>query len=130
MLLDIANQDEGSQVIQYTASGSYVQYWKIETVGCTTTSGGRLGAEYEPVVNVYPNPAQTYVNLDLPRMDNSPVQIDLLNTTGQSVRSETLKVDGSTTHRLSVADLPNGLYLIRIQSGSLWNFTHRLLIAR
>ncbi|GAB4046705.1 hypothetical protein GCM10028810_26710 [Spirosoma litoris] len=130
MLLDIANQDEGGQVIQYAASGSYVQYWKIETVGCTTASGGRLGAEYEPVVSVYPNPAQTYVNLDLPRLDNSLVQIDLLSTTGQLVRSETLKVDGSTTHRLSVADLSNGLYLIRIQSGSMWNFTHRLLIAR
>ncbi|WP_461078999.1 RICIN domain-containing protein [Spirosoma flavus] len=37
-LLDIANQDEGAMVIQYAASGAYVQYWKIEATGCTSAT--------------------------------------------------------------------------------------------
>ncbi|MVM32592.1 PKD domain-containing protein [Spirosoma sp. HMF4905] len=129
LLLDIANQNEGGQVIQYAASGSYVQYWKIETVGCTT-SGGRLSAEYEQELKVFPNPAREYVNVDLPDTKNAIVQLDLLTSVGQLIRSEVLTLEGPVTHRLSVIDLPTGLYLIRARAEGQWNLTQRLLIIR
>ncbi|GAB3939982.1 hypothetical protein GCM10028805_01060 [Spirosoma harenae] len=128
LMLDIANQDEGGQVIQWAASGAYAQYWKLETVGCT--SGGRLAAEVDPALKVYPNPAQDYVDIDILISEPTDVQLKLLNITGKQVHTELLKLNSSTIHRLSLINFPTGLYLIQLQAGDQWSRQQRLLISR
>ncbi|GAB3995427.1 hypothetical protein GCM10028807_35530 [Spirosoma daeguense] len=127
-MLDVANQDEGATVIQYAQSGAYAQHWKIETVGCS--AGGRLGEELESLLKIFPNPAQTFVDVFIPVEDQTEVELNLISIAGNRVYTEKLRLEGPTTHRVSVADLPVGLYIIRLQAGEQWTKTHRLLISR
>ena len=69
-------------------------------------------------VSVFPNPANDYLWLGLPALDDAPVQVQVFDMTGKALfaRTEWLS-PGDTRRSLDVANLPNGMYIVRVQHG-------------
>ncbi|QIX60222.1 T9SS type A sorting domain-containing protein [Hymenobacter sp. BT18] len=70
-------------------------------------------------VQLYPNPAQQRVQLQLPTLAaGTRVHVSFYNSVGQQVKQQpvTLTSPGKAT-TVELAGLPNGLYLVRIQLG-------------
>ncbi|GAB3988176.1 hypothetical protein GCM10028807_10260 [Spirosoma daeguense] len=128
--VEASNQNEGGNVIQYTPTGLANQQWNVEPVGCASGSRVKAEAESESSLTVYPNPAQDYVAIDIPVYEAATIHLDLITLAGNKVRSETLSLENSTTYRVDVADLPAGMYLIRVQIGAQLTKAHRLVINR
>ncbi len=63
-------------------------------------------------LNVYPNPANNVLNIDLTALDAvKEGQVDILNMEGQVVTSKKVNHKGIAT--LNVANLPSGIYFCR-----------------
>ncbi|MDR2979586.1 MAG: C10 family peptidase [Bacteroidales bacterium] len=68
-------------------------------------------------INVYPNPATHYINVDCTIASEENLLLQLTDLTGRIVRSENVNHSGGTsTHNINVSDLANGIYMLRIQS--------------
>lgn len=65
--------------------------------------------------DVVPNPAAESLRIFFGESVGSEVRVSLFNTTGQQLRSLTLP-SGTLSHGLDVVDLPNGLYVVTVQS--------------
>lgn len=66
-----------------------------------------------------PNPASGYVNIQIMETDHEPIQIDILNTRGEIVQAEHIKmVAAKQTERIDISGLPSGLYVVRMSAGS------------
>ncbi len=63
-------------------------------------------------VSVYPNPADTYIKIELPE-ENDSYKIDIINLSGQVVYSEQ---SNSNKLNIQTSDLSQGIYLLNIQS--------------
>jgi subtilisin-like proprotein convertase family protein len=68
-------------------------------------------------VQLFPNPADEQVTLLLERPLPEAAQLELYSISGALLRSAELG-RGLTQHRLSVADLAPGMYVLRMRSGS------------
>ena len=67
--------------------------------------------------NLFPNPAQTVVHLQLTSPTALETQISMVNLTGQVVQQQTVQqLEGNTLIELSVAELPAGVYFVHLQS--------------
>jgi hypothetical protein len=85
---------------------------------------------YNLHVSVYPNPfnSECSVSLALPYYNNT-VELRLCNILGQQVQTAMLRnVSGKTVHRINGSNLPSGLYLLRVSSGSLQSTTKLVLL--
>ena len=72
----------------------------------TDCSGNASIIEKAINVNVYPNPTSSFINV---KYDNPFTQIAVLDITGKTVKTFT-----QNTTRLSLADLPSGMYTLQI----------------
>ena len=80
-------------------------------------------------VSIFPNPSenQVTVSLDLPKP--SFVSIDLFDIAGKQVLSlMNEKLNGALNKQFSIATLPNGIYLIRVNANGK-SYTDKLSIA-
>lgn len=91
-------QNTGDQI--YLTAKSYYQFFV-----------GIADNYLKDQVNVYPNPATSFVNVNLPA--NSELRI--INMTGQEVRS--LK-NTSVIERIELSDLANGVYFVQVSNKS------------
>ena len=93
------------QTISLTGREVYLCRFDMGTV--TATDPGL------PTVTVYPNPAETNLVVSFGQIPNTPTELTLLNTTGQTV----LKTGVNSVNQLvSLPNLPAGLYILRIQN--------------
>lgn len=81
----------------------------------------RLAQEHEHFsLSAYPNPFQSYIDLSvkLPSSMETEVTLELLDHTGRTIRSLNLPASGFETFekQFYLNDLPNGIYLIVLQS--------------
>lgn len=94
-------------------------YWVkvVDSNGCTGTDTisilfvtGIENAMMENHINIYPNPTQDFVYIQ----SNQPINsIFIYNTIGQIVKTITCN---QNKLRLSLSDLPKGLYLVKIET--------------
>ncbi len=120
----------------YDAGGNMIQRQLLITPPIAPP-GARFGAPISTTdstqvappltFKVYPNPAQTYVNLegDLPE-GIKEAKVVLLTSTGQVVKEEVYK---GKLQQLDVSGLKNGIYLIDIQYSKTQRSTYRLIIS-
>lgn len=74
--------------------------------------------ELEAAVSVYPNPAYENVILEAEGLSSVNFEIELMNIQGQLVYgSKQQSVLGKLTHTISTAQLPSGLYIMKISNG-------------
>lgn len=73
-----------------------------------------------------PNPARHNLTITLP--GNAPLQVEIFNSLGIPVKSQTLTL--GKVHYLDISALPNGIYLVRVSTPADGTFTRKLVIQR
>ena len=87
-----------------------INYQVVTNIGLTDR-GAVLG------LNIFPNPAQSYVNIDYRLEPGLAYDIRVINLVGKEVF--TRKVSRlSGTERVDLSAVPNGVYFVQISSGS------------
>lgn len=66
-----------------------------------------------PEVTVYPNPTESSLIVSFGQLPSSPIELTLLNTTGQTVLKTQVN---SVKQFVSLPSLPAGVYMLRIQN--------------
>lgn len=106
-----------SITITATTSGNYeVEVFYAD--GCSETSAhyaiviSGVNELEEGSINIFPNPASSFINLDLP--DNQKWMVTILDFTGKDVLMQL--VDNK---RVDITALPSGMYMLQIQSEEL-----------
>ena len=94
-----------------------VQYYRIKMVdidGEYKYSGIRAvnftRADYDFMINIFPNPTANYVQLELTGLDNTSTERPMLNVysnTGELIRAEVLNSD---LGKIDISNLPSSLY--------------------
>jgi hypothetical protein len=91
--------------------------------------GGSGGSDEVAVVGLYPSPASSWATLSVLLPTSAPLQLEVLDARGRRVRHRDLGVQpaGSSQHRLDLADLAAGLYVVRVRADSGETATRRLV---
>lgn len=84
-----------------------------------------LGAER---ITLYPNPANNMLEISFPTEINGEVKIEILNMRGKPMLDTTVYNHSNEVHKLRVASLSSGYYLLKAKSGSDWIYTAKILI--
>lgn len=108
----------------YVDAGQFnVQLTVFTEDGCSDTHTETLdvitGLEYQSLfpVSVYPNPALQNVTVQA-SVTHTSSRLELLNAQGARLRAHTLPVlNGSVDYTLSIANLPSGVYILKIWDG-------------
>lgn len=66
-------------------------------------------------VNIFPNPANTNVNIQLNGDINEAVNLEIINAIGQNVRKEILT---NKSNLVNVSELPSGIYFFKMSAGN------------
>jgi lysyl endopeptidase len=105
--------DAGSNVLLNELSASF---GASETQNFCIT--GTAVPEYDELgdVNIYPNPTNGEITIDLSMVNKKDLQLNIYNSTGAIVRREQFK-NARGLLRYSLADYAKGLYFIEIRSG-------------
>ncbi|MBU1369466.1 MAG: T9SS type A sorting domain-containing protein, partial [Bacteroidetes bacterium] len=78
-----------------------------------------------PIMEVFPNPATTQTWLQLPENTAlSQIQIELYSPAGKLLHKTK---PSSNFHKIDVAHLPKGLYLVRLWDGERW-YVEKLVV--
>ncbi len=77
-------------------------------------------------IKVYPNPATDYVSVDISANETGGT-LNLLSAGGQLVRTVSV-MEGETTARLELQDLPKGIYLVRWEQEGAAVVTKKVLV--
>jgi len=73
--------------------------------------------EISGISEVFPNPSSGQARISITSLKEMPVTMNILNSTGQVVNSQTVKLQkAGNTVSLAVSDLPDGFYYLRIQA--------------
>ena len=82
-----------------------------------TVGGGVSNVEDKStkLFNIYPNPTTGQIQIELTE-NNQPFNIQLYNILGEALWHKKIKVH-SYQKRLNISDLPNGVYLLKLQIG-------------
>ncbi len=71
-----------------------------------------------PKVATQPNPASTYLNIQVSNSDINSLRIKLFSVLGNEVPlSDLRQIDNKGSFVLNVSQIPDGIYLLTIQSG-------------
>ena len=98
----------------YQNSLTFNSPWIRVRYGATPASNIGLDEEVKAFdFDVYPNPVSTgSVNIELSK--GGTYDIELVNTTGQIVKTETLSVNGVESNSINVSDLAKGVYIMNV----------------
>jgi endoglucanase len=90
----------------------------------TNTTTGLASASNTVRASIRPNPSQNNVTISFPTSISTSdlIQVDVFTVLGQAVLSKTIENNGS----ISISDLENGIYIIKVSQGSLV-YTERLV---
>ncbi len=87
-------------------------------VSCSTTTGITTSSNSKSELQVYPNPANTEIYINLHSKNN--FEIEILNTLGEII------INTKNQSKIDITNLPNGIYFIKIKQGD--NFYTQKLI--
>lgn len=66
-------------------------------------------------LRIAPNPASSNVELTLPAVEKGMVKVEIYTILGTQIQSTVYQVsEGAVSLNLSVANLPDGMYLVRV----------------
>lgn len=98
---------------------SYYRLRTMENNGSSSTSMIRVvHSDENSTFQVYPNPVNDYLQLHWEGDNNTHVQVQLLNLTGQVIYTESRKVTrGLQEKKIHMDDLPRGVYFFSVFNG-------------
>lgn len=81
-------------------------------------------------INVFPNPADAFIDIDLRLYENKPVTIYVYNALGKMLKRLSVEKASATPQRLNIEDLNTGSYLIRVQTEGKRDVLKQVKIAK
>lgn len=94
-----------------------------------TASLGVEDVEFVRNVSIYPSPANTSINVQLPATENGKAEIIVFDLLGKARLNTEVIVNRGLIKDISVSGLPDGLYLIQVvKSGK--SYSNRVVIKR
>jgi len=81
-------------------------------------------------LNIFPNPARTYLNVTLGSTYTSDLTLKLVDGSGQVLQERKLSQAAGTTVSLPVSAYPQGHYYLQITGADGTRQTNKVLIAR
>lgn len=78
--------------------------------------------------NIFPNPAQDYVDIDLSEVVGNPVNIHIYSIIGKELYQEKIEAAQTAPHRISLSPFETGQYLMRIESKGKRPVTRKLVV--
>lgn len=99
----------------------------VETADPATPVGITNISVNETVLNVYPNPAATELNLSLTDINYGLSQVEIFDITGRLVLSDSNIADPQY-HRISLTDLNSGTYIVKIGFATGEQLSKRLIV--
>jgi hypothetical protein len=99
-----------------SSSSSFVSPWIFESH--TTSSGGRFAQANDFSINVYPNPTNGLVNINIDVMKKDTYSIRLVDSFGKKVfdKNESLS-RGEVNYQIDLTNYANGVYHLQIVNG-------------
>lgn len=76
-------------------------------------------------VSIYPNPVSDFVNVKLSNAVEEKLNVLILNNMGAVLKS--VDFDNETEVNIDVADMPKGVYLVRVIAGSTMIKTQKII---
>lgn len=114
--------------------------WTVST-NCGSSSSTAVSATFiagqsaridgeDGVINLYPNPANNLLNIDLVSFVEEQAEVVLMDLSGRVVVRKTIKImEGANSFELDLSDYTNGVYVLSITSENL-SETARISIAK
>ncbi len=106
---------------------SNVDSTAVETADPATPVGITNISVNETVLNVYPNPAATVLNLSLTDVSYGLSKVEIYDITGRLVLSDSNVADPQY-HRVSLLDLNSGTYIVTISFATGEQLSKRLIV--
>ncbi len=107
-------------------AGTYTYETKYNGITCSknfTVSCATLGVQPnadDEKIRVFPNPANTVLDIALNDVDNAPYSLTLRNIVGQVVSKDIEEITTRNGQRsIPVAAFPNGIYFLEVASGKM-----------
>jgi hypothetical protein len=104
--------------------------------GCTATASytvtstvGIVGLDLVSNLNVFPNPASAFVNVQLTLTENTDVRVELVDMNGRVVISENAGNVKQMNYQLNTSTVANGVYVLRL-AGSKLNIKKSVTITK
>ncbi len=72
--------------------------------------------EYSIIQNLYPNPANSYLNIEIDMPNPIPLKVQIYNSMGQLIRQEQFNTIQSQIFTTSISNLVQGIYTLSIQT--------------
>jgi hypothetical protein len=82
------------------------------------------------VWNVYPNPATDFLNINSVNAGSNPTNIQLTNTTGAVMMSQTIGSDQNGQATLNLSNLPNGQYFLQVSDDKGMSYKQQVTVIR
>lgn len=127
--IDVAGQTTGVLNLTNITTSDAGNYTCVMTNECGTTTtmvlhltvnclGTTTIANFEESVNLYPNPTNGVLNIDLPtNIDVNITSLKVINLLGQEIL-----VSNTNTTKIDVSSLPIGIYILSLQTNyGNWN---------
>lgn len=122
------DSDEDIDSLHYNSPQGYYEnsYYLIDDVSLVRTTS--VGVEENEIdkINIFPNPTQDFVNIELPKNINQ-VQLSIYILTGQLISQKQIK---QFNKQISITELGNGMYIFLIQKGDKVIGRQRVVVAR
>lgn len=101
-----------------------ITWWNVDRNGVSVEK-----LDYNNNIALYPNPANTELNLQLKYAKLADVSVELIDITGKVILSENVSTSISDAgYTIDVSNVPNGMYIVRVINGDQIN-TSKVSIA-
>lgn len=119
-------RNDANTVVDANSAGgrTYVYIDNVQVYECDSL----IGIEENPFekTKIYPNPAQDFVSIELPK-NSSQVKLDIYNLTGQLVLQKQISQPIQT---IPITELGNGMYIFVVESGDRVVGRERVIISK
>jgi len=102
----------GSDLGQWSSSSSNNQQFQLISTSSIEAEDGLNAAEV--AFNLYPNPVEKLLNINLPSEYQEGAEISIYNNVGKLIFRDVTK---ESLHIVNLKELPAGLYILNINNG-------------
>lgn len=109
---DVSDLAGETVLVRFRAISGWGDVMYIDNIALNATTAINELDENESL-EVFPNPASDYANVELVANNAQNVQLRVINMLGQTLKTENLgTVNGKMNYALDISDIPNGSYLV------------------
>lgn len=129
----VVNLNTGVNTIRLTATGSsgpnvdYLSYSATQPALRSVTTHATTNSDNLLKAYVSPNPTAGNTRLVLTSASNLPVEVELSDMLGKPYQKMQFSSNGSNAYNFSVANLPAGVYIVKVKQGTTIKTTKLLV---